>query len=320
MIYGVNIQTYFKPRLFIDLDKRASLRLWPFFDARQGPIFSGILSNYPASKYPIDHEAVPTIPAMLAWAGLSDNWTLNNWNQWFSYCLQRMPFVSTWEVGNEIIQYLFSGPTGYLATKGYEGYYDMLHDSYLAVKSSNPRAKVIAFGGIPCFGIASVRAYNNDDFTSTRAYTALESIWNYGAGDYCDAIAVHVYPHGNRGQGSFYADLSNYPVWNGVTCKYTVGECIQKQAQAFYALTHKPVYYDEIGILVGGADSRTGQPITLEQEATFLTEIFDLLGGLEGTAAIKWYELNGSNFGIFDPFTAVPRRAHPNFLSYLAIT
>jgi hypothetical protein len=317
MIYGINIQTYFKPRRVVNLDPRASLRLWPFFDPKQGAIFSGILSNYPASKYPIDYEAVPTIPAMQAWGSLGNDWTLEHWNKWFSFCLGQMPFVETWEVGNEILQYLFSGPSGYLAAKGSEGYYNMLRDSYTQIKNKNPTAKVVAFGGIPCFGIGSLRAYNNDNFTSTGAYNALKSIWDLGASDYCDGVAVHIYPHGNLGERSYYTDLGDHPVWNGITCKYTIKECVQKQAEAFYSLTRKPIYYDEMGILAGGIDSTTGQPITVEQQAKFLIQIFELLKQIQGTVAIKWYELNGSDFGLFDQLTGAARPTYSNFLSYL---
>lgn len=318
MIYGVNIQTYYGAEasnpLVNNLKTQTSLRMFPIWgNGPFGQSWKKNFSTFPPSEFQNNYEVCLNEEQMNNRYG--NGWRLQDFIEMVTNAMQNLPMsqISAVEIFNEV-EYSNKW-SGYLAQNGALGYSNMLKAAYPIIKKANPNASVIAFGGLANFENYLIPYYNNDNFTESNSYKILQAVWQHGASVYCDAIAVHSYPHCNLGK-QFYIDLNEYPSFQGVKCKYTIAECMQKQSQALYNIARKPIYYDETGISVSSLD-QNGQTITLQQQAAYLTQAFSVLATFPGALAVKWWDLtgiapNGQDFGLFD----LQGNARPSYMAF----
>lgn len=223
-------------------------------------------------------------------AGIVANgtWNLSSWNESVLDALREYPEISAWEIWNEPLVPQFQ--TGYMNGSAYN-YYQMIKNAYELIKSKEPNATVVCFGGAP--------------IANYYAFEWYAQVWSYGASNYCDAVSLHAYADGatllNRSNNSLY---------------WTEG------LSAYWNLTRKPIWITETGI---PAHSYAYPSMYNQQvQNTFLIQDIRFFNNFSYVKSVYWYDLwglsdgaQGNNFGLLnlsEPYLGKPNQAWNSFL------
>ena len=167
----------------------------------------------------------------------------------------------------------------------------MLKDTYNIVKQHDASDTVIAFGGNDFFDPAQIALYNTGSFADA-SYRNAAQVWVYGAANYCDAISLHAYAD-NTGNAWL---LNETPTRNGVTSKFTIQQLWNGSIKAYEQLTGKPIWFTETGEPIDSPPNDSTPPTisnSLQKQAVFLNQTFNLLSSYPFTQAIFWFKLIG---------------------------
>lgn len=217
--------------------------------------------------------------------GISNkNWSLNEWNESVEEAVKSYPWISTWEIWNE--PYVENFQTGFMNGSAYN-YYLIIKSASTIIKSYEPNATIVCFGGAP--------------IDSYYVFEWYARVWSYGAYRYCDAISIHAYPPG--------PELLN----NSTINKW-------KEALGMYEnLTGKPIWITEIGMPANS----TFPGFSPSLQNKFLIQSFDLLNSIGYVKRVYWYDLWGlsdmgqNNFGLLNlTINSTPYPAWRSFLIF----
>jgi hypothetical protein len=201
----------------------------------------------------------------------NNSWTLSNWETAISLATNMYPRIHVWEIWNE--PQLPSNQGGYENGTAYN-YFMMMKTAYQIIKAHNSSDIVLGLGGIEVFSYKTA---------NTQNYDWAQQIWNYGGGNYCDAISLHAYTSDTY----LITDVPRSP-------GPTVGQMISSQLNEYEALTGKPIWISETGI---PSNNGTGVSFplnnSLTKQATFLDQMYTLLLSKPYINAIMWYNAIG---------------------------
>lgn len=172
---------------------------------------------------------------------------------------RRYPQIQAWEVWNEPNTSFFWRPA-----VGVDAYTDLLKKTYLAVKTANPKAKVILGGLSPGNGGSIADSVSAADFLSL--------IYQGGGGGFFDAVAYHAY-----GEGTLEDWLADALL--GI--RYVMdsnGEVA------------KPVWITEMGCYTKGPGS-----VSEAWQAEYLREARTFLAQIPSIERVYWYTLRDAN-------------------------
>ncbi len=228
----------------------------------------------------LDYDTLP--------GGFSDdNWSLGEWNESVLAAVKAYPWIDTWEIWNE--PWVPSFQKGFMNGSAYN-YYLMTKSAYTIIKSIEPNATVVCFGGAP-IGSATIYAWYSE-------------VWGYGASGYCNAISLHIYP-------------SSASVLNSSTAN----EWSQWISQ-YESMTGKPIWITEFGM---PSSSNVSAGYSQANQMEFMVQAFNLFNKYPYIKRAYWYDLwglsdgyAGNDFGILnisDPLYGKPSRAWNAFLS-----
>ena len=166
--------------------------------------------------------------------------------------------------------------------------------TYNDIKARAPSDTVIGLGGMPLFTGAEP---NENDTYAQQAEVWAQNVVQLGGMNYCDSVAIHVYPYGA------YNFLSQF--------------AFQYFLQYYQHLcSGKPIWVTE----VGQESYSTNWTATQNDQSSFLSQSYTWLQSL-GVKAYIWYELNdnytdrpNSNFGLFDN-NGNPKQAFETFVN-----
>ena len=138
--------------------------------------------------------------------------TLQQWNQTVGMYVEQYPTIQAWEIWNEPTSFLYGFNNG----SAYN-YYLLLKSAYKIIKSINPDAIVVGFGGVDLWDINWVK-----------------QVISYGGLNYCDAVSLHLYPSMVIliDLGFLYTNMYSY----------TINSYIQ-------ILENKPIWITETGLM-----------------------------------------------------------------------
>ncbi len=223
------------------------------------------------------------------------NWTLATWNASVAKAVSDYPEIHIWEIYNEPLITEFAG--------GYENenashYFNMIKSAYTIIKSKEPNATIVCFGGAQIFPGSTVQ----------KEYVFYQQVWQDGASQYCNAISLHAYsqPYYSFNQTvSSGATLSQ--VWN-----YTL--------DLYENLTGKPIWITETGL--PSNNWTYGANLSEQKQALFLKQDFNLFTSHPFVKRIYWFHLVGNNgkgedYGLLNMTTLQPKSAWYNFLNFV---
>ncbi len=241
----------------------------------------------------LDYDTVGDRPSPSGCAS-GCNWTLNTWNQSVAEAVAAYPGVNTWEIWNEPLVQEFSG--------GYENgsalnYFNMIKSASAIIKSKNPNATIVCFGGADVYPISS----------ASEEYAFYKQVWDYGAAQYCDAISLHAYsiPYYNFDQN----------IGGGTTLakeyNFTLG--------LYENLTGKPIWITETGI--ASNNFTTGLNFSNQNQADLLIQEMNLFTSHPFIKRIYWFNLEGvtgygGDYGLLNSTTQMPKPAWHYFIAF----
>jgi hypothetical protein len=218
--------------------------------------------------------------------GISNkDWNLSTWNESVANAVKEYPWIDTWEIWNE--PWASNFQTGYMNGSAYN-YYEVIKGAYMAIKSAEPNATIVCFGGAP--------------IANYPIYLWYSQVWSYGASSYCNAISIHAYP------SSF--SFSQYELsWASSLNEYEL-------------LTGKPIWITEFGM---PASSNLSQGYTQEIQGKFMEQALSFFSNYSYIKKVYWYDLwgfsdgaYGNNFGLLNisnPASGKPNAAWSIFLN-----
>ncbi len=226
-----------------------------------------------------------TVGARISYNGCVSgcNWTLGDWNKSVLNAAIEYPEISEWEIYNEpLVGKFMSGYENGNATH----YFMMIRSAYRIIKSKDPNATVVCFGGAQLYPIQYVQ----------YEYQFYAKAWADGASKYCDAISVHAY------------SLPYYDLNQATPAGMTVAEEYNYSLGLYENLTGKPVWVTETGI------PSNGQPgLSDAAQASFLRQDIILLSSHPYVTRIYWFNIQGSgnglDYGLLNSTTSVPKPA-----------
>ncbi len=172
--------------------------------------------------------------------------------------VSRYPSIQSWEVWNEPNNSIF-----WLPTPDVVAYTQLLQQTYTAIKTLNPEAKVILGGLTPGPPTSS-------DLTSVNAEDFLSGVYQNGGTPYFDLVGFHPYNHGVDPDAYLAAamtDLHNTMLANGDSARQ--------------------ILVTELGWYTGTAPGAVSE-LT---QADYLTRAFDILYSEDFVAGFYWYHL-----------------------------
>ena len=198
------------------------------------------------------------------------SWTLSDWNANVTKVVNENPGTHVWEVWLEPQWY----QGGYLCcsdnvTLMASHYFDMLRDAYSIIKAHDPNGIVVALGGSGFY--PSGQGAENWDWI----WQFTSDVWGLGAGNYSDAISLHLFP----------GALLNETAWSGQSWQ----SIVSGELRQYEELTGKPVW-----ITAEGMASSNGS--TPERQAAFANQTFTLFSSIPYVKAVMWFW----DYGIFD--------------------
>lgn len=193
--------------------------------------------------------------------GLADHFTLSDWRK-LTRCVARQlkGRVMAYEIWNEPL--LPAAQTGY--QNGSVGhYYDLLRVASNQIRDVDPRAKIVALGGVDAYapGVYAGRV------TAAEAFSA--KLAARGAARFADAVSVHAYPWGD------YQDVSRLDAY-------------QLSVRFHARVWGRPVWITETGHRRSEAGTQSG----------YLADAYGALLGA-GARKIVWFSLYDARDGTF---------------------
>lgn len=223
------------------------------------------------------------------------NWSLNTWNNSIREALAMYPKINEWEIYNEPLVGEFQS--------GYENgstlnYFNMIKAAYTIIKQTEPNATIICFGGAEIFPLTEVQ----------QEYYFYKQVWDYGAGNYCNAISIHAYsiPFYNMSQEP-YQNISLEKVYN-----FTIN--------LYENMTKKPIWITETGI--PSNNYTLGVNLSQQKQAEFLTQEFNFFSNYSFIKRVYWYDLiggtgAGADFGLLNATSLKPKPSFNSFLYFV---
>jgi endo-1,4-beta-mannosidase len=177
------------------------------------------------------------------------NFTLSQWNSTVREYAMQYPSVSAWEIWNEP-QYYLLGFQNYSV----KNYFLMLQSAYEIIKSVDPNALVIAFGGVYLPQLPFV-----------------EGVIKLGGLEYCDAVSLHMYPG--------YYDTLGGQTWEAAY-KYTLNQYVE-------ILHGKPIWITETGLM---SYPTTNYPENIGNQSQYMLTAIPIFKSF-GINVVFWYNL-----------------------------
>lgn len=223
------------------------------------------------------------------------NWTLDDWNQSVRMALSMYPSVHYWEIWNEPTISNFQD--GFQNGSAYN-YYLMLKSAYQIIKAHNSSDTVVCMGGD--------NIYEGGPAFDQIGYEWASQLWSYGAGNYCDAISLHVYTE--------FRYLTNQIPYDSYS---NMSDVLDAGLSAYENLTGKPIWITEIGIPSNGGNN------SAQSQATFINQTTDLFLSKPYVKGFFWFKLEGTidppdnlDMGLLNQTTL---KAKPAMLAYSRI-
>ncbi len=200
--------------------------------------------------------------------GISNkNWSLNQWNQSIEEAVKNYPWINTWEIWNEPYVSMFQ--TGFANGSAYN-YYLLIESATKIIRKYQPNATIVCFGGAP--------------IGSDSIFSWYKEVWNYGAGKYCNAISLHIYP-------SLPFSSNQFGYWYA-------------WINAYENMTNKPIWITEFGM---PSSSLAIQGLSQGEQNYFLVNSFLFFSKIPYIKRAYWYDLWGlsdgqeeNNFGLLN--------------------
>lgn len=175
------------------------------------------------------------------------------------------------------------------------GYVTLLRAGHSGAKAGDPTVQVISAGLAPT---------NTDDAQAMDDRRFLEEMYRHGAGAHFDVLAAHAYGFGRPPAAPFEETNTVVSALDGLVFQRVAAlrAIMERNGDG-----HKPVYITEMGWTVEAVAHSAWQEVTLEQQATYLTEALTL-------AAARWPWLDLAtiwNLG---------GEAHPEWRGYSLLT
>ena len=211
------------------------------------------------------------------------NWSLSEWNESVENAVKSYPWITTWEIWNEPYVGVFQ--TGFMNGSAYN-YYLIIKSSSTIIKEYQPNATIVCFGGAP--------------IGNENIFLWYSEVWNYGAGKYCNAISLHIYP-------SLPFSASEFSYW---------GSWIN----AYENMTKEPIWITEFGM---PSSSATLPGLSQSMQNSFLVQSFSFFNSFPYIKRVYWYDLWGfsngpieNNFGLLNLTNPIgkPSQAWYSFL------
>ncbi|MFI5412493.1 MAG: glycosyl hydrolase, partial [Candidatus Micrarchaeales archaeon] len=203
------------------------------------------------------------------------NWTLSDWNSAVANAVKEYPNIKAWEIWDE--------PLSPNLQSGYQNgnpghYFKMIKSAYQIIKSANPNAIVVCFGGI-----TGTATSNTEDMIWAK------QVWDLGASKYCDAISLHAYPSGST-------LLNATKKINGVT--ETVAQQWNSSINYYESLTKKPIWITETGMPANVMNESAGNSAVYSDSTqnAFMTQVLNLFSSNPAIARVYWF----NTYGIID--------------------
>ncbi len=225
------------------------------------------------------------------------NWTLATWNATVEQALADYPEVHQWEIYNEPLIRQFMG--------GYENgsalnYYNMIRSASEIIKSRDPNATVVCFGGAQTFPFGAVQ----------NEYPFYAQGWSYGAFKYCDAISLHSYI------------LPYYGLNQSLSGNATVAEELNFTVNLYENLTGKPIWITETGLPSNG-NQTLGISFTEQEQNTFLRQDMEFYSSYPFVSKVYWFHLEGAvarglDYGLLNSTTLQPKESWHSFLYFVS--
>ncbi len=226
------------------------------------------------------------------------NWTLDTWNASIVTAIDDYPEIHVWEIYNE--------PLGANFASGYENrnashYFNMIKSAYSIIKSRDPNATIVCFGGAQMFSAFSSNSVQNE-------FIFYQQVWKYGASKYCDAISLHAYnqPYYNFDQ----------IVNNGVTLEQSYNNTLNM----YENLTNKPIWITETGM--PSNNWTPGINYSEQKQAAFLVQDLNFFASHPFVKRIYWFHLIGyankrEDYGLLNMTTLQPKPAWYSYLYFI---
>jgi putative glycosyl hydrolase len=221
------------------------------------------------------------------------NWTLDTWNASVANAVVEDPEISTWEIYNEPLITNFVG--------GYENgsalnYFNMIKSASSIIKSRNPNATVVCFGGAQLFPLSTVQI----------EYQFYKQVWSYGASRYCDAISIHAYT------------LPYYSLSQEAYSNATLEQEYSFVLDLYENMTGKPVWITETG--APSNNWASGLNYSEQNQASFMRQDMEFFISYPFVKRVYWYALldsgSGADFGLLNMTTLEPKPAWYSFLYF----
>ena len=222
------------------------------------------------------------------------NWTLDTWNSSVREALKEYPEIHEWEIYNEPLVSNFAS--------GYENgsardYFNMIKSAYAIIKSTEPNATIVCFGGAQLFPVSAFE----------YEYPFYKKVWEYGASKYCSAVSLHIY------------SLPYYSLSQQVAPGVTLEEEYNYTLYSYENMTGKPVWITETGI--PSNNGTDGLSISESNQASFLYQDFSFLASRKSVSRVYWFHLVGdarlgNDYGLLNRTTLRPKPAWGVFLYF----
>jgi hypothetical protein len=201
------------------------------------------------------------------------NWTLADWNASVYNAVAAYPGVNEWEIYNEPLATLFMS--------GYDNgsalnYFNMIRSAYTIIKSKEPNATIVCFGGAELYPPQQVQ----------YEYQFYDKVWQYGASRYCNAISIHAY------------SLPFYSLNQTIGGNITLGMYYAAVLGAYENMTGKPIWITETGITSNNWAS--GLNLSEYKQASFLSQDLSFFSHYSFVKRIYWFDFMDSPGGTQD--------------------
>ncbi|HUC38876.1 MAG TPA: glycosyl hydrolase [Candidatus Acidoferrum sp.] len=242
-----------------------------------------------------------TVGAKITSSGCTQNcnWTLNTWNSSVENAIAMYPEIHQWEIWNEPLVTIFMD--------GYENgsslnYFNMIKSAYTIIKKAEPNSTVICFGGADLLP------------SSDQEYDFYQSVWDYGASGYCDAISIHAY------------SIPYYNFSEQVGPSLTLYQAYNDSLNVYEGMTGKPIWITETGIpsnnWTGDGSSPSLIAPSQSSQSGFLIGSMEFFGSHSFVKSVYWFHLVGSisygaDYGLLNATTLMPKQAWYSFLSFV---